>query len=193
MKTSTSLRITLFALASLGLLQPGVAAAPAATLAHDGQHDFDFNIGTWKTEIRRLVNPLSGSRTWVTYSGTHTVRKVWDGRADLGELEITGTSGSVRGQHIEDTALRLYNPEARQWNVYLASSKSGTLGAPMVGEFKDGIGVFINQDSYDGRTVLVRDVWSKITATSCHNEWAYSEDGGKTWEVNWIADDTRID
>ncbi|HEV2332472.1 MAG TPA: hypothetical protein VGV16_04855, partial [Gammaproteobacteria bacterium] len=68
-----------------------------------------------------------------------------------------------------------------------------TLGAPMVGEFKDGIGVFINQDSYNGRTVLVRDVWSKITPTSCHNEWAYSDDGGKTWEVNWIADDTRIE
>lgn len=192
MKIHASLRIALFALAALALPRPGVAATPAATPGHDGQHDFDFNIGTWKTEIRRLLNPLGSSHTWVSYAGTHTVRKVWDGRADLGELEITGASGSVKGQHIEDAMLRLYDPAAHQWNVYLASSKSGTLGAPMVGGFKDGIGVFVGQDTYDGRTVLVRDVWSKITPTSCHNEWAYSEDGGKTWEVNWIADDTRV-
>jgi hypothetical protein len=34
-------------------------------------------------------------------------------------------------------------------------------------------------------------VISDITAKSCRFEQAFSEDGGKSWEVNWIATDTR--
>ena len=51
--------------------------------ARDGQHDFDFEIGTWKTHVKRLVHPLTGSTTWVECDGTSVVRKVWDGKANL--------------------------------------------------------------------------------------------------------------
>jgi hypothetical protein len=44
----------------------------------DGQSDFDFEIGTWKTRFKRLLNPLSGSTTWVEYEGTTVVSKVWN-------------------------------------------------------------------------------------------------------------------
>ena len=40
--------------------------------------------------------------------------------------------------------------------------------------------------------MLVRFVISDITADTCHFEQAFSADGGKTWEVNWIATDTRV-
>lgn len=29
-----------------------------------GAHDFDFEIGNWKTHIKRLQHPLTGSTTW---------------------------------------------------------------------------------------------------------------------------------
>jgi hypothetical protein len=29
-------------------------------------------------------------------------------------------------------------------------------------------------------------------ADTCHFEQAFSDDGGKTWEINWVATDTRI-
>jgi hypothetical protein len=45
---------------------------------------------------------------------------------------------------------------------------------------------------FNGRAILVRFVISEITTNSCHFEQAFSDDGGKTWEVNWVADDTRI-
>src|ERR1700733_8402562 len=61
-------------------------AQPAQT-ARDGQHDFDFNIGTWKTHIKRILDPLSGASHFVELNGTVTVRKVWDGRAQLEEIE----------------------------------------------------------------------------------------------------------
>ncbi len=152
----------------------------------DRQHDFDFEIGTWKTHLRRLLHPLTGSNTWVEYQGTSVVRPIWNGRANLVELEVDGPAG-----HIQGLSLRLYNPEARQWSLNFAGSKGGTLSVPTVGEFKDGRGEFYDQETWSGRTILVRAVWSDITPTSCRFEQAFSDDGGKTWEVNWIAVDTR--
>ena len=71
----------------------------------DGQHDFDFQIGTWKTHLWRLLDPLTGSKKWVEYDGTSVVRKVWNGRANLVELVADGPAG-----HFEGLNLRLYNP-----------------------------------------------------------------------------------
>ena len=137
--------------------------------------------------MRRLTRPLTGSTTWVELDGTSVVRKVWNGRANLVELEVTGPSG-----HIEGLSLRLYNPESHQWSLNFASSGGGMLGQPTIGEFKDGRGEFYDQEPFNGRTILVRNVFSDITPTSCRFEQAFSEDGGTTWEVNWIADDTRL-
>jgi hypothetical protein len=153
----------------------------------DGQHDFDFDIGTWKTHLRRLVHPLTGSTTWVELDGTTVVRKVWNGRANLAELEADSPTG-----HLEVLSLRLYDPQSHQWSLNTANSNSGTLGQPTVGEFRNGRGEFFDQESFNGRTILVRNVWSDITADSCRFEQAFSDDGGKTWEINWIAVDTRL-
>lgn len=154
----------------------------------DGQHDFDFEIGTWTTRLSRLQHPLSGSTTWVEYAGTTIVRKVWDGRANLVELQVEGPAG-----HIEGLSLRLYNPQSRQWSLNFSNSRGGTLSEPVIGEFRNGRGEFYGQESMDGRAILVRFVISEITATSARFEQAFSDDGGKTWEVNWIAVDTRVE
>ncbi len=161
--------------------------AQQAPARRDGQHDFDFEIGTWKTHLSRLVHPLSGSTTWATYEGTSVVRKIWDGRANLVELEADGAAG-----HIEGLSLRLYNPESRQWSLNYANSGGGSLSVPTIGEFRNGRGEFYDQEEFNGRMILVRNVWSEITADSCRFEQAFSDDGGKNWEVNWIAIDTRV-
>lgn len=153
----------------------------------DGQHDFDFEIGTWKTHLRRLVHPLTGSTTWIEYEGTTVVRKIWNGRANLVELEADGSGG-----HFEGLSLRLYNPESHQWSLNFANSNSGTLSQPTIGEFKHGRGEFFDQETVNGRAIFVRFVISDITPDSCRFEQAFSEDGGKTWKVNWIATDTRV-
>lgn len=173
-----------FAQQTAGTAQTG--ASHTAT-ARDGQHDFDFEIGTWKTHLKRLLHPLTGSTTWVEYDGTTVVRKVWSGRANLLELEVTGPTGRIEG-----LSLRLYNPQSHQWSLNFSNSSGGTLSQPTVGEFKDGRGEFYDQESFGDRAILVRFVISDITADSCHFEQAFSNDGGKTWETNWIATDTRI-
>jgi hypothetical protein len=153
----------------------------------DGQHDFDFHIGTWKTHLKRRLHPLTGSNTWVEYDGTTVVRKVWDGRANLVELKADGPA-----VHFEGLSLRLYNPTSHQWSLNFANSNVGTLSQPTIGEFKNGRGEFYNQEPFNGRAILVRFVISDITSNSCRFEQSFSDDGGKTWEVNWIAIDTRV-
>lgn len=167
-------------------------AAPGTSLQRtptqrDGQHDFDFHIGTWKTHLRRLLNPLTGSTTWVEYEGTTVVRKVWNGRANLVELVADGPAG-----HFEGLSLRLYNPKSRQWSLNFASLNGGVMTPPTIGEFRNGRGEFFSQETLNGRAIFVRFVISDITPNSCRFEQAFSDDGGKTWEVNWIAKDTRV-
>jgi hypothetical protein len=153
----------------------------------DGSHDFDFNIGRWHTHIRRLTNPLSGSsEKWIELDGTVVVKPVWNGKAQLEEIEADGPNG-----HWEGLTLFLYNPEARQWSQNFSSSSGGTMEVPTIGEFKNGRGEFYDQETYQGRAILVRGVWSKITANGHQFEQSFSDDGGKTWEPNFIGTLTR--
>ncbi len=185
MRTFKIFRTFLLAGCLAALLLPHQGSAQQNS-TRDGQHDFDFEIGTWKTHLKRLLHPLTGSTTWVEYEGTSVVRKISDGRANLVELVADGPAG-----HFEGLNLRLYNPQAHQWSLNFASSAGGTLGPPTIGGFKDGRGEFFDQEPFNGRAILVRFVVSDITPTSCRFEQAFSDDGGKTWEVNWIATDTR--
>lgn len=166
---------------------PPRADTPLKPELRDGQHDFDFELGAWKTHLRVLSHPLTGSTTWVEFNGTSVVHKIWNGRANMVELEVDGPGG-----HVEGLSLRLYNPESHQWSLNFANSQTGTIGVPTIGEFRNGRGEFYDIEPINGRSVLVRNIWSDITADSCHFEQAFSVDGGKTWEVNWIADDTRM-
>jgi hypothetical protein len=160
---------------------------PHQTLtSYAGRHDFDFEIGNWNTHIRRLLHPLTGSTTWTDYEGTIAVRKVCDGRANLGELEAVGAAG-----HLEGLSLRLYNPQSQQWGLNFASSTDGTLAQPTIGEFRHGRGEFFDIEPYKGKSILVRSIFSDITPNSAQSEQAFSDDGGRTWEINLIEADTR--
>jgi hypothetical protein len=182
-KSIFSLRIAATLLAGAILIsQPHQGLAQKKTAQRDGRHDFDFNFGKWRTHIQTLQHPLSGSNTWVKLEGTVVDRKVWNGRANLEEIEADGPSG-----HFEGTTLFLYNPQSHQWSQTFANSETGSLEIPAIGEFKNGRGEFHSQEVYHGRTVLVRGIWSEIKSDTHRFEQAYSDDGGKTWETNFIA------
>src|SRR5688572_9982746 len=161
------------------------AIGPAAS--RDGQHDFDFAFGTWKTRVSRRLRPLTGSDTWVEYQGTSVVRPVWNGAANPVELVMDGPAG-----HFEGMSLRLYNPDSKQWSLNFSNRAAGTMAVPTIGEFKNGQGEFYNQETLAGRVILVRFVISPVNADTYRYEQAFSGDGGKTWEVNWIATDIRL-
>jgi hypothetical protein len=152
------------------------------------QRQFDFDFGTWSTHSKRLVNPLTGSRTWVELDGKTVVRKVWGGRANLAEYDGSGTGG-----HVTLLALRWFNPTTHEWNLDFATPQIGTLGSPGVGTFKNGRAEFYGFDTVGGRNILIKfSIW-KVTDNTAQSEQAFSDDGGKTWEVNWINQYTRAD
>lgn len=174
------------------LLPPTTGAADQSaqspeTALRDGSHDFDFDFGTWKTRSSRLLRPLTGSTEWVELDGVTVVSKVWGGRANLAEFKAEGPTG-----RLELLSLRIYNPEARQWSLNFATPNVGQLGVPGIGDFKNGRGDFYDQESINGKSVLVRfSIWG-ISADTARSEQAFSADGGKSWELNWINRYTRV-
>jgi hypothetical protein len=184
---ATLLALTIYALTGITPRVSADSKTRDQAVATEGSHDFDWELGTWKTHLKRRLRPLSGSQDWVEYEGTTTVRTVWNGRANLVELDVNGPAG-----RIEALSLRLYNPEARQWSLNFSNVSGGTMAIPMVGEFKAGRGEFYSQETLGGRGILVRFVISEFNRESAHFEQAFSDDGGKTWETNWIAVDRRL-
>ena len=162
-------------------------AITGARAPHDHQHDFDFEFGSWKAHLR-VRQRLSNEDTWMELDGTSVVRKIWDGRANAGELEV----GNAK-THLEGLTLRLYNPATQQWNISWANSKDGAISAaPMFGQFNNnGRGEFYGTDTANGATVFARFVFSDLTPTSFTLEQSFSSDGGKTWVTNWVATFTR--
>jgi hypothetical protein len=161
------------------------SAVPDADASGEG-HEFDFDFGSWKTHSTRLLHPLTGSTTWVNMDGGTNVTKVWGSRANLAEYKATGPAGPI-----ELLALRWYNPTAHQWCINFATPNVGMLGIPGIGEFKNDRADFYDYEPINGKSVLVRfSIWG-ITPDTAQSEQAFSEDGGKTWEVNWINKYTR--
>src|ERR1700722_15588191 len=158
--------------------------APASSLPRDGQHDFDFLFGRWKAHLKRKV---PGTDRWTESEGHGIYLQVWAGSRIFKEFFPESPN-----EHVEGLTLRTYNGVTHLWSVYWANSRDGILSSAQVGKFDHGQGEFYAQDSSDGKFTLVRYVWSKITPSSAHFEQAFSEDGGRSWEVNWISDMMRM-
>jgi hypothetical protein len=194
-KTPSRLRILLSCAALAGLLAvaPAMAQVPtpgaqsAAPALHDGARDFDFLLHDWKAHVRRLPDRLVGSDKWVTYDGISNHRSILGSPANLEEFEVDGPAGHMKGQ-----TLRLYDPATRQWSIYLLDVDKGTIGLPpVVGGFTGPRGEFYDQEMWKGRAIIVRYLWLDLSPHAARMEQAFSADGGKTWETNWICELSR--
>ena len=154
---------------------------------NDGRNDFDFLIGTWKVHHHMLKDRLKGSEEWIEFEGDTVGRKILNGLGNLDDNIIHMQTGPVQAM-----TLRLFNPASKEWSIYWSTDRTGTLDVPMIGGFKDGVGEFYSQEIFEGRHVYNRFIWSKITANSARWEQAFSEDGGKTWETNWVMEFQRV-
>jgi len=200
---SSLLAVSLMRVAAITLAVAGVAACAHASAQPDPGHgtapttlqtpagtpqDFDFEHGRWRTSLRRLLQPLSGSQEWTEYIGTSMVHPLPGGRANLVELEVAGPLGRIEG-----VSLRLFDTQRQRWTLNYSSVTGGTLELPMSGGFNGGRhGVFYSAETFRGKPILVRFVIDVLDADHCRFEQAFSSDGGVTWEVNWIALDTRL-
>ncbi len=154
---------------------------------NDGRNDFDFLIGNWKVHHRMLAQRLKRSTEWLEFEGDTVDRKILNGIGNMDDNLIHMQTGTVHA-----ISLRLFNPVSKEWSIYWSTDRTGTLDVPMIGGFKDDCGLFYSQEVFEGRHIYNRFIWSKITAHSCQWEQAFSEDGGKTWETNWVMTFERV-
>ncbi len=90
------------------------------------------------------------------------------------------------------TTLRLFDPKTGRWSIWWAGKSNPVLDSPVVGAFDGDRGIFEAEDVFEGRPILVRFIWSRVTTRAPRWEQAFSEDGGHTWETNWVMDYTRM-
>ncbi|MFF7375401.1 hypothetical protein ACFY96_09075 [Streptomyces massasporeus] len=147
-------------------------------------HDFDFFHGDWDVLHRRRTDFLAPDGDWEEFPSTTRCLPLFDGAANLDEIDMPHLSA-------KGATLRLFDRESEQWSLYWASSISGTLFPPVVGRFEEGIGTFYGDDTYDGKDIRARFVWSGVSARSARWEQAFSVDGGNSWVTNWIMEFTR--
>ncbi|MGA2952485.1 MAG: DUF1579 domain-containing protein [Caulobacteraceae bacterium] len=184
MKTAPLMLLAALACAPTIIASP----APAAPAVQDHAHDFDFLVGQWRVHHRRLKARLAGSHEWVEFEGTSKLWMAMDGHATVDDNYIGLPSGPYHA-----VGVRGYDPKAQTWAIWWLDGRDPhTIGAPVIGNFQNGVGTFEGNDTFNDRPIRVRFVWSRITARSAHWEQAFSPDAGKTWETNWVMDLTRV-
>jgi hypothetical protein len=172
-------------------IQPSSASgiAPATVEPGPSVHDFDFLFGTWRIRHRRLVTRLADSDEWQEFDGTCTAWPILGGAGNIDDNVLELPAGTYRA-----ISLRTFDPETDQWSIWWLDGRNpGQFDPPVVGEFSDGVGTFLGEDTFNDIPILVRYIWSDITATNTRWEQAFSTDGGESWEVNWVMESTRVD
>jgi len=157
--------------------------------ATSGVHDFDFLVGRWRVHHRKLKERLANNHEWIEFEGTLNSQPLMGGYSNVDDLIMEVPGAPYRG-----VALRSFDSKTQQWSIWWLDSRTplGPLDPPMRGTFQNGVGTFYADDTFNGKPVRIRFIWSKITSTTCHWEQAYSPDGGKTWETNWVQDIVRV-
>lgn len=150
-----------------------------------GERDFDFLMGSWRVHNRKLKARLQGSDEWLEFAATNVARPLLDGRGN--EDEFRTADGFI------GMSLRFHDPASERWAIYWVDNRRVTLEPPVYGRFTDGVGLFEGSDTFEGRPIRVRFIWSRTRTATPRWEQAFSEDGGRTWETNWVMDFTRAD
>ena len=156
-------------------------------MPRDGSHDFDFLFGSWSVRNRRLVERLKESTEWEEFPGTCHARPVLGGLGNMDEFTLHRTSGRVLA-----ITVRLYDPGSGEWSIYWSTNPGrGRFDVRMVGRFDGPRGEFYSQEVFEGRHIFNRFIWAVDSRDLCRWEQAFSADGGRSWETNWIMEFTR--
>ena len=155
-----------------------------------GQSDgFDFEFGKWNVHHRYLKERLAGSQDWLEFEGTSQTWATMDGRGNVEDNHIGNPGGAYRAM-----AVRAYDSKTGTWAIWWIDGRNPHhLDPPVKGNFQNGVGTFESDDTFKGKPIKVRFIWSKITSGTAHWEQAFSPDGGETWEANWEMEFTRVE
>ena len=152
----------------------------------DGARDFDFFVGRWKIHNRRLAERLRGGAAWDEFEATCVARPLPGGLGNEDEYHTDFGGGFI------GVTFRLFDRTAGLWSLYWADSRRGVLDPPVVGSFTGDVGTFEGTDTFEGRPIRVRFVWTRLLPGRARWEQAFSADDGRTWETNWVMEMSRV-
>ena len=141
-------------------------------------HDFDFLVGHWTVNNRRLHQRGVADQEWDVFDARHQGWSLLDGAVSVDEIHF-----ATRG--FSGCTLRTLDLAARRWSIYWINSHDGRLFPPVHGGFDGPRGEFHGDDMDDGRPVKVRFVWTRESPDAARWEQAFSPDGA-VWETNWV-------
>ena len=167
-------------------------SAPRSSLPR-AAHDFDFLIGTWTSRQRRLRQRLQGCTDWETFTASSTVQPLPGGVGNVDALSAESWRPGWVG-----LSLRIFNPLTQLWSIHWVTNDGGGIDAgsgqllpPVVGRFQGHEGLFEGDDQLDGQPIRVQFRWQRLGPDAARWEQAFSADGGRTWEVNWVMEFER--
>lgn len=153
----------------------------------DPVHDFDSHFGSWHARHRRLKERLANSTEWIEFDGTCVMQPLFDGSANVDDNVFNMPGGAYRG-----VSLRAFDQKTKTWAIWWLDSRfPHAIDVPVIGGFENGVGTFLADDTFKGKPIKVRFLWSHITPNARQWEQAFSPDEGRTWETNWYTYFTR--
>jgi hypothetical protein len=159
-----------------------------AALPHQGdKRDWDWLAGKWNVRHSRLKERLLNDNRWEEFNGSCHMWTTMDGHGNVDDNLLELPSGTYRAM-----GLRALDASTGLWSIWWVDGRTTVMDPPVRGGFKDGVGTFVGDDTLRGKPILMRFEWSKIAKDSAHWEQAFSPDKGKSWEVNWRMDFTRV-
>ncbi|HEY7642283.1 MAG TPA: hypothetical protein VH814_21295 [Steroidobacteraceae bacterium] len=167
---------------------PGVIALSGAhAAATSAASDFDYFLGDWKVQHRRLKERLAGSNDWEEYAGTTRCQAILGGIANFNDSIVHRAGNTYRS-----LGLRAFDAKTNVWTDWSLDGRNPTqVSVDGVGQFANGIGTFFADDTFNGKPIRVRGMFKSISAHEASWEQAFSPDGGKTWETNYVMRYTR--
>lgn len=165
------------------------SSTPPAPGGSGPQHDFDFFLGSWRVQHRRLKKRLANNDEWEEFEGSTRCESILGGLANFNDSVSTRSGRTYRG-----LGLRAYDAKSNTWaDWWLDGSNPARIDAPGVGRFDKGVGTFLSDEDFEGRPVKVRGIFTSIRPGLAQWEQAFSPDEGRMWETNWVMRYTRIE
>ena len=162
--------LLLLPLAVSALATQSSQTTPPNPCAAVQQGQFNFWVGDWD-----LTWP--GKNAGETGHGTNSIKRIMDGC-------VVQENFSGQAAHLRGTSVSTFDTNAGKWKQTWVDNEGGYLD--FVGEFKDGQMILQREATGPGGAkFLQRMVWKNITANEFDWSWESSQDGGKTWQVNW--------
>ena len=169
---------------------PGLLAvngANGASGAPHGPRDFEAFLGRWQVRHRSLKQRLAGSDDWEEFEGTSHWQSILGGAANFNESVVQRA-----GATYQSLGLRAYDSKTAVWTDWSLSGRDPTkITVDGVGWFVNGVGTFFADDTFEDKPIRVRGMFTPLTPRSMRWEQAFSPDGGRSWETNYVMEHTR--